>query len=80
MDWELYDVPGAEEAARKLDAALDGALLGARPYDWESALVAYEAWSAVAEGLREFGALDTEPRAVAKEAIRERLGVGRGVL
>lgn len=60
-DWQLYDLPGAKEAATKLNRALEQAIADAGS--------AHEAMTKLDPTLRAYdnlGAYDTEPRNVAR--------------
>src|SRR5579885_2598276 len=76
-DWQIYHKEGAEEAARELSFALRQALhrmAGGLKEGYRPEKVAADAWrSGLRDVIRRYdhlGTMDTEPRAVVREAMR----------
>lgn len=70
QEWQLYSsMDGADEAAVVLNRAIEAAIANATsPYD------AFRQFCLVANKLQNFGAIDTEPRAVADYIISKAFG------
>jgi hypothetical protein len=68
-DWQLYDLPGAQEAAKDLTSAMVEGIQSGNYYK------AYKLWCAAADKHSKFGACDTEPRNVFLDYIESYFGV-----
>jgi len=62
--WELFDLPGAENAAKRLTAALRRAI------NAETQAEAIEIMEEALDADEDFGAADSEPRAEAKHCLK----------
>lgn len=81
-DWQLYDNPGADEAARAISAALEHELAAAAGSPANMATAAYvrDRVYAVMDRYEDLGARDTEPECVLVQAIERALELEGGTL